>query len=59
VNEIWEFAKRELDGCGSLLGYRAMWKQMRSKYGIQVPRLAVQKLLKELDPEGSKLRKAH
>ena len=59
VNLIWELIRRELDGCGSLLGYRAVWKRLRSKYGIEVPRLIVQKLLKELDPEGSKHRKAH
>ena len=59
VNLIRELIRRELDGYGSLLGYRAVWKRLRSKYGIEVPRLIVQKLLKELDPEGSKHRKAH
>ena len=59
VNIIRIFIRHELDDRGSLLGYRAMWKCLRSKYGMQVPRLVVQKLLKELDPVGSKLRKTH
>ena len=56
VNLIRELIRRELDGYVSLLGYRAMWKRLHSKYGKEVPRLIVQKLLKELDPEGSKHR---
>ena len=39
VSLIRELIRRELDGYGSLLGYRAMWKRLRSKYGIEVPRL--------------------
>ena len=50
--------QQELDGSGQLLGYRAMWRRLQSKYAMQVPRLAVQTLLREMDPEGSRLRRA-
>jgi hypothetical protein len=56
---VREHIRRELDGSGSLLGYRSMWRRLHSKYGINVPRSTVQALLRDLDPEGTKLRKAH
>ena len=28
----------ELDGSGKMLGYRAMWRRLQSKYGFQIPR---------------------
>lgn len=49
---------RELQGPGRLLGYRPMWRKLHQKYGINVPRYAVQYLLRELNPEGSRLRQA-
>ena len=51
--------REELDGSGKLLGYRAMWKRLKTKYDLQIPRLVVQTILRELDPEGSRLRKAN
>ena len=50
---------RELDGSGSLLGYRSMWRNLHSKYGINIPRSVAQVLLVELDPVGTQQRKAH
>ena len=57
--QVKECIERELDGTGQLLGYRAMWRRLRSKYDINVPRVMVQTLLREIDPEGSRLRRAH
>ena len=37
-NAIQEFIRYELDGCGSLQGYRTMYKRLYSKHGTQVPR---------------------
>ena len=51
--------QHELDGSGQLLGYRVMWRRLRSKYNINVRRVMVQSLLKEMDPEGTKLRRSH
>ena len=50
---------RELEGAGNLLGYRAMWRELHFKYGTNVPRSAVEILLREMDPEGTRLRQAH
>ena len=57
-DRLKECIQQELDGSGQLLGYRAMWRRLQSKYAMQVPRLAVQTLLREMDPEGSRLRQA-
>ena len=53
------YIERELHANGNLLGYRAMWRKLQSNYGMRVRRLTVQKILKELDPEGCEARKAH
>ena len=36
-----------------------MWRRLQSKHGVHVPRLVVQNMLREIDPEGSRLRKAN
>ena len=48
----------ELQGSGNLLGYRAMWRRLHLKYGINVPRSTVEELLREIDPEGVRNRRA-
>ena len=48
----------ELDGPGCMAGYRSLWHSLRME-GIQVPRIIVQQLLAEMDPEGRDLRMAH
>ena len=58
-NRVRECIQLELDGSGQMLGYRAMWRRLQSKYDIQVPRLVVQTILPEIDPEGSRLRRAN
>ena len=49
----------ELDGPGSSLGYRAMWRTVVSKYGIHTPRSMVERLLRELDAAGTEQRRSH
>jgi len=51
INEI-------ITGPGSSLGYRGIWHTLEME-GLRVPRIIVQGLLKELDPEGTELRKKH
>ena len=47
---------RELaNGPGSSLGYRAIWHCLKME-GLSVPRIIVQEILKEVDPEGTELR---
>ena len=56
-NHVKDCIQRELDGSGQMLGYRSMWRRLQSKYNVHVPRLIVQTILRDLDPEGSRLRR--
>lgn len=47
-----------LDGPGCIPGYRHVWHTLQLK-GYQVPRIVVELLLRELDPEGCEMRKQH
>lgn len=46
-----------INGPGSCGGYRTVWHSLEME-GIRVPRVVVQDVLKELDPEGTESRKA-
>ena len=48
---------RELCGPGSSSGYRSMWHTLRME-NIQVPRHVVERLMRELDPDGCEKRKS-
>ena len=39
-----------IDGHGCLLGYRSVWHELKLR-GTRVPRIVVQELLREMDPE--------
>ena len=58
VGEIRAAIENILDGYGSMQGYRAVWHTLQLK-GLRVPRIVVQEILREIDPEGTQLRKAH
>ena len=47
-----------IDDPACLWGYRSVWHGLLLQ-GLRVPRTVVQQLLKEIDPRGSSLRKAH
>ena len=47
-----------IDGPCSAHGYRAMWHTLEME-GLRIPRVIVQDLLKEMDPEGTELRRKH
>lgn len=49
---------REINGPGSMSGYRSLWHTLRRE-GYMVPRKKVEDLLKELDPDGCETRRAH
>ena len=55
--EVRERIMREIDGPGSMSGYRSMWHTLQRE-GYMVPRQTVEDLLKELDPEGCRIRRA-
>ena len=46
-----------INGPGSCAGYRTIWHTLEME-GFHIPRIIVQDMLRELDPEGSKSRKA-
>ena len=48
---------KELNGPGSLLGYRAMHKKVRQQHGLNVTRDQVYDVMTELDPEGLEAKK--
>ena len=46
-----------IDGPGSMGGYRTVWYTLELE-GFRVPRIVVQEIIRELDPEGTELRKS-
>ena len=57
---VREIIKREIEGPLSPLGFRGMWNKPRTTYLVTVPRdiQVVMKILWELDPDASALRRA-
>ena len=55
-SEVCDAVKKELDGPGRLLGYRAMNHKLRTEHKVQVPRHLVHNVMAELDPEGLEAR---
>ena len=49
--------RQEIQGAGSLAGYRKMWHILRLKHQLHVPRQLVATILRELDPEASTMRR--
>ena len=60
--EIFQRARNRIiemiNGPGSSGGYRSVWHSLEME-GLRIPRVVVQDLLKELDADGVKARKAH
>lgn len=50
---------KELQTSGQSVGYRSMWHRLRVDHNINVKRNDVMDIMKELDPDGTDLRKAH
>ena len=61
-NQLLELAYQRIisltQGFGSLNGYCCIW-HILNREGIRIPRIRVQQMLKEIDPEESELRKRH
>ena len=58
VDDLRAAIQSIVDGPGCLQGYRSIWHTLQLR-GMRVPRIAVQEILREIDPEGSEDRKAH
>ena len=58
IAEVRASIQSIIDGPGCLQGYRSVWHTLQLR-GTRIPRIVVQEILRELDPEGTELRKAH
>ena len=58
VNLVRQTITELLDGPDLCVGYRSIWHALKLR-GIIVPRLVVQQLMQEMDPEGVQARKAN
>ena len=56
VEEVKDVVKKELDGPGKLLGYRAMHRKVRQVHDLNVPRDLVHAAMYDLDPKGLEAR---
>ena len=52
IDDAREAVAKEMDGPGSLLGYRALHKKIREVHGLSVPRNLVYALMTEVNPQG-------
>ena len=56
VEQIRDAVKKEVDGPGKLLGYRAMQKTLRQEHELKVPWDLVYVVMQDMDPEGLQAR---
>ena len=59
LTDVERLIQNELDGPGSITGYRGMWHTLRVKYGLCIQREEVASLLRRLDPAGVAEQKRH
>lgn len=52
VDQLREVVKTEMEGPGSLLGYRALQQKIREVHGLHVPRDLVYAMMMEVNPQG-------
>ena len=52
IDDVGEAVAKEMDGPGSLLGYRALYKKNREVHGLSVPRNLVHAVMTEVNPQG-------
>ena len=57
-NELRNIVESEIRGPSSMRGYRGLWHSLRVTHGIILPRDTVMRVLKDVDPEGTEIRKA-
>jgi len=53
VEEVKSAVRKELDGTGKRLGYRAMYNKMRQEYLLNVPRNLIHGRIFDRDPKGT------
>ena len=55
---VRELIKQEMQGAGSLAGYRYIWHALRLRHHVNVPRSQVASIMKEIDPQGVQERRS-
>ena len=58
INELKNVIESEIQGPASMRGYRGLWHSLKTNYDIKVQRDIVINVLKEIDPEGTNMRKS-
>ena len=58
-NQVRQYIEEEISGPSSSRGYRSMRHHLRIKQNIQAKRATVERLLREVYPEGTEQRKRH
>ena len=53
---ITQLIRQEIQGAGTLAGYRTIWHALRLKHGVHVPRNLVARIVREIDSEGVELK---
>ena len=56
---VKEYISNEIENSGQCIGYRSMWKRLINDHKLKVPRDKVLTFMRQIDPEGIALRKAH
>ena len=57
-SEIKNVIREEMEGPGSLSGYRSIWHALGLRHHVHVPRNLVAKIMKEIDPDGVEERRS-
>ena len=52
IDDVREAVEEEMNGPGSLLGYRALHQKIREVHGLSVPRNLVYAMMAEVNPQG-------
>lgn len=59
MNVVVQAVEEELNGSGSVIGYRSMHQGLTAEHRLVVTRNIVHQVLKILDPEGVQARSRH
>lgn len=57
--QVRQTIEAELDGPGNSRGYRSMWHCLKIDHNVQTQRATVERVLRDVDPEGTERRKRH
>lgn len=52
IDQVYDAVRKEIEGPGSKLGYRALTQKIREIHSLRVTREAVYTVMQDVDPEG-------